>query len=707
MTITKGKNNFLACLPKKINIRWAILVIILPLLIGLSALIILINYRALNSVLILAAHDSLSRSCDKVSEQVSNYLTPLNNNITLAFHILKSNVVKVNHSYDFTKFLHTIIINDENIHGAFWGDINGNFYWLRKAKDGNLYEQIVLRNGRGDNKHIENIFDSNLKLLRTKKLHFDGIDPRSRPWFKRAQTKKQLTWIIYKFLEEAGEGEPLGVTAAFPLYDSRGNLLGVFGMDMLLEQIYTYINEITVTPNSVVFVADDIDDLISVHRADRQFLEDYELMKISELKKPWIKKSLAIFHKSHQLSFMFSLDNKQYVSAYDEIINTRSGSPWFVAIVAPLDDMTTLLRRTIIIAIMIVSLACIVGVILVSIFSSIISRPIRILAQNAHLVCQLRFNEVKKISSLISEILEVDKSFIKMKNALSSFQLYIPADLVKKIVASNKVAVVGGEIKELTLIFTDIQDFTRLSENINPEELMQFLSNYFHAITRVIAESYGTVDKYLGDGVMAFWGELTNDLKHAQYACQAALKIQTTLKQLNNEWQLENKPIITTRIGINTGNVVVGNVGSGDRLNYTLLGDSVNLASRLEGLSKIYGTSTIVSEFTYNQVKDKFRFRLLDKVAVKGKNVGVYIYELLGDLTAGSDLKLEQYNQKFLTAFSYYEKGAWQKARELFESLNKDYPEDIVIKLFISRCSVFNVTSPENWNGVWIMNEKF
>lgn len=295
---------------------------------------------------------------------------------------------------------------------------------------------------------------------------------------------------------------------------------------------------------------------------------------------------------------------------------------------------------------------------------------------------------------------------MQMKNVLGSFQRYMPTALVKRLIASNKIAVVGGEIKRLTLVFTDIQNFTQLSENIHPQELMQYLSRYFQVMTKVIIEMNGTIDKYIGDGVMAFWGAPVDDPEHACHTCQAVLQIQQVLRQLNEEWRLENKPEVVTRMGINTGNVVVGNVGSDDKLNYTSLGDAVNLASRLESLNKVYRTTIMVSEFTYAAVKNQFEFRLLDKVAAKGKRQGMYIYELLGEIAAAPDFKLAQYNLEFFAAFSHYERGDWQTALKLFNELDKKYPEDQTIAILIKRCSVFAVEPPINWDGIWTMTEK-
>lgn len=702
MFTEKKRKSFLIDLPKRISIRLSILGIVLVLLVGISALIISINYIALNRVLIVAAKHTLHYAGERVSEQISSYFKPLNNDSLTALQLFNSGVITPEYSDKFIQFLYSLIINDENISAAYWGDISGNMYWINRVSHGNFLEQTI----RPGDETIERVFNAQGKVLSTKRLSSSLIDPRTRPWYKKAQLKKQLVWVTYKFLKAGSEKEPLGVTAAFPFYDSRKKLLGVFAVDMLIESISKYLHDIMLTENSAIFVVDDTGDLISTYDVDKKFFEDQEMPKITSLDKQWLKKSFAIYQQTHQSPFVYKFNDNKYISVYEKIAGIKSDHPWFISIVMPIDDVISPLRKNVLIATLFTSMALIIGIILASIFSSALSRPIRKLAQDAHLICQLKLTEVKEIFSRIIEIAEMEDAFMKMKSALSSFQLYMPTALVKKLVVSNKVAAVGGETKELTLIFTDIQSFTSLSENIHPQQLMQYLSRYFQAITKVIIDMHGTVDKYIGDGLMAFWGAPVDDAEHALHACQAVLQTQKVLQKLNAEWRAENKPEVITRIGINTGNVVVGNVGSDDRLNYTSLGDHVNLASRLEGLNKIYGTCVTVSEFTYHKVKDKFKFRLLDKVAAKGKQHGIYVYELLEDMGAVPDLQLEQYNQEFFAAFSHYEKSDWQTATKLFTELEKKYPEDAVIKIFIKRCSMFSLNPPPNWHGVWVMTEK-
>jgi adenylate cyclase len=684
--------------PVKISIRLSILSIVLVLLLGISALIIGINYFVLNSVLIAAASDSLNYAGGKVSEQISSYLRPLRKDNFIDAYMPKSTAIKLGYSADLIRFLYNLVSDEKNISGATFGDTAGNLYWLNRIANGNYLEQTTLHG----NKTIEKIFDSQGKLLSTKDLPFARIDPRLRPWYQQAKLKQKDIWITYKFLPLNVQDAQLGITAAFPCYDLNGKFLGVFGIDMLIATISKYIHDLKVTPNSVVFLVNDVGNAIT-DSMDKDALKNEKLPNING---QLLKKSFVLYQKTHKPLFIYSINNKKYICSYEKIANTPIENSWFVSIITPVADITAPLRKSIFIALMLTSIVIIIGIILASVFSTSLSRPIKRLAQEANLICQLRLAEVKDEVSGIIEIAEMQESFVKMKNALASFQRYMPVILVKKLIVGNKIATVGGETKELTIIFTDIKNFTQLSERINEQELMQYLSRYFQAITKVIIEMNGTVDKYMGDGLMAFWGAPVDDTEHARHACQAVLQIQASLKQLNEEFREENKPMVATRIGINTGKVIVGNVGSDERLNYTSLGDPVNLASRLEGLNKIYGTWMIVSEFTYNKVKDNFKFRLLDKVAVKGKQQGIYIYELLEDAAVAPYLNLEQYNQEFFSAFSCYESSDWQAAINLFNNLDKKYPEDLLIKIFIKRCLVFNANPPANWNGIWVMTEK-
>jgi len=263
----------------------------------------------------------------------------------------------------------------------------------------------------------------------------------------------------------------------------------------------------------------------------------------------------------------------------------------------------------------------------------------------------------------------------------------------------------GGETKELTVMFSDIRDFTTMSEGLTADELVHLLNEYLGAMTDALFRNYGTLDKYIGDAVMAFWGSPYPQDDHAFRACSCALEMIRCLDQLNDKWESEGRKRISIGIGVNTGPVNVGNMGSSKRLAWTVMGDNVNLASRLEGMTKQYRTRIVISEATYRQVKHQFVCRDLDKIRVKGKLQPVGIYEVL-DLVANRD-KYEPLLLRFNEAMTAYRAQRWQDAAGSFGVLLSSYPEDGPTQIFLQRALDFMEHAPEpNWDGVYVMKTK-
>lgn len=695
----------------KFSMRFSILSIVLALLISVSTSTLLFGYIALNKILILSASNTLKYANEKAAIQIRNYFNPLYENASMAGNVLKSKILKPSESDKFLKFLYYLIYDNPGVSGAYFGDIKGNWYLVNKEKNNMFLAKIVLT-GKDSYKSRDLIINDKNKIISETPIDSKKYDPRVRPWYKKAIAEKKFTISSYKFIAVGSQQEQVGNSSSFPVYGDDNNLIGVFGIDMPIKNIIDYIEDVKITKNSNLFLLSDdgyelankkdkieIDSALSKIKKQRGKINNDNFMQLLK------RESFDKHQKEHKDLFIFSFDGKKYISIYSFVIAT-DGHKWSVCTTTPVNDINQELRKKILIGFIFIMAFIFIGAILTSIFSSSLSSPIKKLAQDANLICQLKLYEVKQAFSRIKEIAEMNESFMQMKNALSSFQRYMPIALVKKLIISGKVAAVGGENKELTLMFTDIQNFTPLSENTNPQELMEYLSQYFQVITKIVIDSNGTVDKYIGDGMMAFWGAPTDDSDHALHACRAALNMQEALKKLNQDYQKEGKPTVITRIGINTGNVIVGNVGSDDRLNYTSLGDHVNLASRLEDINKIYGTAIIVSEYTYNKVKNSFKFHFLDRVLVKGKKRSVYIYELLSDHKSELDLKLTECNKEFQIAFTSYEEGNWETALKLFHELSSKYPENNIVKIFIKRCLDFTQNQPDNVSGVWVAKEQ-
>ncbi len=293
----------------------------------------------------------------------------------------------------------------------------------------------------------------------------------------------------------------------------------------------------------------------------------------------------------------------------------------------------------------------------------------------------------------------------KKKELKGTFAKYVSPAIVEEILADPSNIELGGKKENLTVLFSDIRGFTTISEKLDPRALSDLLNSYLTPMTQLVFEHKGTLDKYMGDAVMAFFGAPIHYLDHANHACRCSLEMLVKLNELQLEYKRKGLPNIDIGIGLNSGEMSVGNMGSDIVRSYTVMGDSVNLGARLEGINKQYGTRIIISEFTYEAIKNDFIVREVDWVRVKGKLLPVKIYELVGEHTAPENTleKLKWFNDGFT---SYHEKN-FSHATEKFEKALAIQPDDLCSKLYIERCKDYLIQPPpEDWDGVFIMTSK-
>ncbi|MFA4922650.1 MAG: adenylate/guanylate cyclase domain-containing protein [Ignavibacteriaceae bacterium] len=296
----------------------------------------------------------------------------------------------------------------------------------------------------------------------------------------------------------------------------------------------------------------------------------------------------------------------------------------------------------------------------------------------------------------------------KQKTAIKGmFSQYVNSTVVDELIADPHKMQLGGERKVLSIFFSDIAGFSTFSETKKPEDLVLFLNEYLSEMTRIIFENKGTLDKYIGDAVMAFWGAPLPIENHAYQTCRSALLMQKRLSELRTKWRGEGQTEIQVRMGINTGEVVVGNMGGSERFDYTVMGDTVNLASRLEGANKEYGTYLMLSEMTYDVVKNDFITRELDALVVKGKTQPVKVYELI----AFNDEQLNQTTLDCLSLFNeglaLYKKFEFKEAATKFAEAKNIKSNDHPAFVYLKRCMHFiENPPPKNWDGVFRMTTK-
>jgi adenylate cyclase len=290
----------------------------------------------------------------------------------------------------------------------------------------------------------------------------------------------------------------------------------------------------------------------------------------------------------------------------------------------------------------------------------------------------------------------------------AAFSRYLSPLIINEIIADPSKLKLGGEKREMTALFTDIQGFSTISEQLDPVKLVRLLNRYLTVMSNIIMENLGTIDKYEGDAIIAFFGAPVYREDHAALACRSALEIKKAERELNAvivEEGLSPSPLFT-RIGINTGEMVVGNMGAENKMDYTIMGSAVNLASRLEGVNKQYRTGGIlISGSTKEKAGDEFICRSLDRVRVVGINRPVRLYELLGSRD-DTDPGQAEYLAAWEKAVDLFEHGFFEKAGDVFSVLSQKMPRDNTAKLYAERCLNYITSPPRDWDGINNLTEK-
>ncbi len=705
----------------KVKIRDALIVVNTLLIVATAAVIIWVSSHGTKDSVYSVSNNLVTEILQSIDTKLEAYYTPASQEIhSIMHHYWNEDTYHFQSDDEIAlDYFMEILETHKEFAMVYFGDTKGNLIMGRRMPDGSLTRRYITR--VDDTVYTRYVHENriyNATFPNTTESASTGYDPRTRGWYKKAVSQKRTVWTnVYIF---ATDNMP-GFSCASPIYDDDGNLLGVACIDIGIRDLSLYLGKISTPANSRLFIydqdnqiiakplseTDSIDTLLNVH-PEADGTSTYTMKNVDDNSDPIISGAFRFCkgkENSNEIS-LFETDGKKYFCKLDSMTIDNELS-LNVGMVIPDEDIMGIVyknNRTV----MIISIVVIVIAIVISILiSSLISKPMKVLSNEMDNIRKLSIEEDNvDIDSGIKEIDTMVDSFQGMKQGLMNFKKYVPSDLVSMLIRDNQNAEIGGKKQCLTLMFSDIENFTGIAERTKPEELIGRLYDYFSLLAHTITDNKGTIDKYIGDSIMAFWGAPVDieTKTHARLACRSALTCQMQGFNLSNIWSREGKPRFRTRFGIHTGEVVVGNMGSDERINYTVLGDSVNLASRLEGLNKYYGTEIIASGATHELVKDEFEFRLLDKITVKGKVLPIFIYELLAE-KGKIDQKILKTYEVYEMGLNYYFDGDWDKCIN-YMSFVIERIDDSAAKVIKERAEKFKLNPPANWSGIYAFDKK-
>lgn len=531
---------------------------------------------------------------------------------------------------------------------------------------------------------------------------------KNRPWYTKTAQNRSNIWTDI-FVSDATQTPT--IACGVPLLSDSGEFIGVFSASVGLPKLALDLQKSAI--KGVSMVINQKGEIVA-HPTEKNYSKvvatETKLITIDDLTDKSASTAYRLKQIDKQPRFIFKSGGIEYIALFKDFI-LEGFKGWEFLMITPLDEYIGAVKHTQRNTLLICLIILILSIVVIAVMARRIAAPINNLSLQADKITNFDLDQVTEVVSGIKEIQKLQNSISRMRKSLISFGKFVPKNLVKKLVDKGVEVKIGGKKKQLSIFFSDIANFTTISETYPPEKLILHLYEYFDEMTAIVAGNNGTTDKYIGDSIMAFWGAPQQDNAHSLNCCLTALLCQKRLLDLNRKWVFEKKPELLTRIGIHTGEVIVGNIGSSERMNYTIIGDSVNLAARLEGANKAYGTNIMLSEATVHHLHDHAVVRPLDIVAVKGKNEGVIVYELVAlknsnPLVLPSDDQLKFCNE-FTKAFRFYLEQRWDEALTIFHDLQKIFGQDDPCELYISRCEAFKITPPPaDWDGVYHMKSK-
>lgn len=536
-----------------------------------------------------------------------------------------------------------------------------------------LFSLLYVDNEHKPSKSTWYYVDENLQpICHEEQLNTD-FDPRTRPWYIEALRTGQSYWSDFFLYYTTGD---YGANVAQPLYSKNGTIIGASGVGISSHLLSRLLDKYAVGENGETFLLNEKGDLLFESETSHKITHDT------------LSAAFKVYSKAKQQYFYFEDQGIKYLAHISDL-QLSPDKKWQIAIIVPFSDFfgewEYKEKWVLIISIGVLLFSGL----LVFYLSKRISAPIVILSKEIDKMKHLDLSSTLRIRSNITEIFMMDASIAALRNGLRSFARYMPRTVVQQLLEKGEEIKLGGEKKEITVLFSDIAGFTSISESHSTEEAMSYLADYFDALSKIIIQEEGIIDKYIGDSIMAFWGAPLTIQQPAVHACVAAIRCQRFLSAFNGERQDKGLPQLQTRIAINSGKVIVGNIGTAERMNYTVIGDVVNTAAHLQPVNKIYHTQIIITEETLNQLDGAFLVRPLDIFAPAGKVTKIKIYELVALLSGDAQTRplpgQLELCALFTQGFNAFHAGSLEEARSIFERIHDQFPSDYPTQMYLQR----------------------
>lgn len=464
--------------------------------------------------------------------------------------------------------------------------------WIDRSKEENAEVTWIYQDDAG---HI----------LETKTVEA-SIDSRKSPWFQ--EVSKTHTPIWTKVWQIQTTDQP-AIARVNPLFNDKGELFAVSAGVLGLNSIVQFLSSERITSHEKSMILTEDGNVIAASSLAEQtkISSPKNLRPVAEVD-PLFNTAFHYYKKNRKETFTFQQNADEYLATFIRYVSPRKEN-WLIAIIVPASDYLTNILTIQKQLYSIFAIILLIAILFVTLFSRKISKPIVSTAKEANRLTELDFEDYPTQKSKIKEIFLMQSALRSMKSALKSFSCYVPKPIVKQLLQQGKDISLGGTKENLSLFLSDIYNFTTITEMLKPEELTEQLAEYLQTLSDIILEHEGTIDMYLGDAILAFWGAPTPIAESHRKICEAALQCMQAVNRLNTKWAKEKKPIFQTRIGLHEGSVIVGNVGTKESMNYIAMGFPMHQLHALEAANKQFHTNILVSAILKEKVEGYFQFR--------------------------------------------------------------------------------------------------